>query len=283
MKTARRVASRAASDRQAIPKVFCWTKMGAEAGQDLQSILNRKELERRAGEGVFAWGVGNSVAPAVALATRLLGRDHVDVLFSPMKSKPKEIDASPAKQALWLEFLDSSGERHPLPAHMLVTSRLNSPSGGEKQVHYALLCKSDHSLLRSPGTDLLFASRVRNLASDSPMGASQVTAVVRYVDDGGGDGYGSGYAVAFRARLVNHAFIRLVRPVAMTSELSRMYQQVCGSTTPGEWSEALMALRRLAGGAVPVGRRRQQTIFDEGSYGEESNFAALSARASSSS
>ena len=33
-------------DGTAIPGPFCWTKMQAEAGEPIEGIVNRKELER---------------------------------------------------------------------------------------------------------------------------------------------------------------------------------------------------------------------------------------------
>jgi hypothetical protein len=40
-------------------ELICWTRMQSEAGQQLDAIMSRKELERRAGGGIFFWGVGN--------------------------------------------------------------------------------------------------------------------------------------------------------------------------------------------------------------------------------
>ena len=42
-------------------------RMQAEAGQRLETIIARKEIERQAGEGLFLWGVGS--APSRAPAT----------------------------------------------------------------------------------------------------------------------------------------------------------------------------------------------------------------------
>ena len=46
-----------------IPNYFCWTKIGTEAGETIESILLRKELERISNNGIFLWGVGNSIEP----------------------------------------------------------------------------------------------------------------------------------------------------------------------------------------------------------------------------
>lgn len=39
------------------PEVFCWSKMGPESGETLDQILRRKEIERVANGGFFAWGL----------------------------------------------------------------------------------------------------------------------------------------------------------------------------------------------------------------------------------
>lgn len=83
-----------------IPDVFCWTKMGTEAGQSLTTIRQRKELERRAGGGVFAWGIGNSLGTAIYDAQRLSPTGYIEVLFTEMLGKPKLIDAKPSQMLL---------------------------------------------------------------------------------------------------------------------------------------------------------------------------------------
>jgi hypothetical protein len=37
---------------------FVWTRVGSNAGEEIQSITARKEAEREAGGGEFWWGVG---------------------------------------------------------------------------------------------------------------------------------------------------------------------------------------------------------------------------------
>lgn len=41
--------------------LVCWSRMQAEAGQSLDAIVRRKELEREANGGLFLWGVGNLI------------------------------------------------------------------------------------------------------------------------------------------------------------------------------------------------------------------------------
>ena len=59
------------SHRIAQPEYLCWTRMQVEAGQALESIIARKEIERRAGGGLFFWGVGNAPSTAINALARL--------------------------------------------------------------------------------------------------------------------------------------------------------------------------------------------------------------------
>lgn len=223
-----------------IPEVFCWTKMGAEAGQSLDVILRRKELERRSGNGIFAWGIGNSLGAAPDLARQQSPDGEVDVLFTPMKSAAKQIDAAPSQVLLWLGFLDPNGRIADLPHHILVTSR----GGSEKRGHYALICHSTDEI-RDYSIEAFDAAYARNLASLNPIGASQVTSVVRY---GGSSGAAleKPYRVAFRAKLSNQGFVRLVRPVVMEGDLLRLYRKVCDSTDVVDWLEGAKMVRAAA-------------------------------------
>jgi hypothetical protein len=42
-----------------LPEFFVWTRVGTEAGEPLEHILWRKDIERRI--GVFCWGIGNAI------------------------------------------------------------------------------------------------------------------------------------------------------------------------------------------------------------------------------
>jgi hypothetical protein len=68
-----------------IPSTFIWTKIQADAGQDLNRILRRKELERLSG-GTFWWGIGESKATKIGMviATDL----RPIVIFSRMRTAP---------------------------------------------------------------------------------------------------------------------------------------------------------------------------------------------------
>src|SRR5438132_11784955 len=121
---ARQVADAAT---HAWPDVFCWTKMQAEAGQPLDMILRRKEVERAAGGGLFFWGIGTSVGGKM-----LQMLEHVSqpkVLFSVMKAKPKPEDVSPEGIFLWTSYLDPLGVKQWLPEHVVVLSRAHTKRG----------------------------------------------------------------------------------------------------------------------------------------------------------
>lgn len=152
--------------------------MQAEAGQGLNAIITRKERERRAGNGVFFWGVGNAPAGAIIPLARL--RLPVPVVFSIMKSKPKAVDLEPSRIVVWRQYVDEHGIQRPLPSNALVTSRADS-AGGIKSRHYALICHSDAPLMLKYGVPFDPAA-FRNVGgAGSPVGASQVTALLRQV------------------------------------------------------------------------------------------------------
>ncbi len=213
--------------------------MGAEGGQLLSDIIRRKDLERECGDGVFAWGIGNSVGSAIKHAKYAEQVADLEALFSPMKSAPRAIDSAPASIVMWLGFHFGS-EVGPLPEHMLVTSRGEYGSGEEKRGHYALICRSSSSLAARPVQHRIDHRAVRNLVSSNPVGSSQVTSVVRYQSV---DSQNAVYPVLFRAKLLDQAFVKLAVPVLLTRELSGLYRALCASQTPQEWRSGIRALK----------------------------------------
>jgi hypothetical protein len=193
------------SSPRTLPVAFCWTRFGAEAGESSSEILVRKEAERQAGGGVFYWGIGSAVGPA--LETLIGCVDGPEVLFSPIASRPRQVDVSPTHIVRWSAGQTLSGKSMPLPRHAWVTSRWDPERPGAAR--YALVCRSDEPLNLEHHGELSFGS-LRNLRSGTPIGASQVTAVVRY--DASRPGRGRAYAVALRASLVSPYLLRLVAP-----------------------------------------------------------------------
>lgn len=182
---------------------ICWTRMQAEAGEQLTRIMRRKELERRSGGGVFFWGVGS--APSRAIPALVRTAAAIDVLFSVMKSRPKAKDAAPEKIVAWRSYVDTDGSIRQIPGHVLVTSR-----AGARGYHYALICRSDTPLgVADEGP--FDPSAFRNVGAGGAVGASQVTALLeRHAKDGASD-----YRVAMRARLTDGFWVKLVDPIEL--------------------------------------------------------------------
>ena len=96
-----------ASQLAELSPVVCWTRMQAEAGQPIEAIIARKELERKAGDGLFCWGIGS--APPRSLGEVSRGGREIDVVFSLMKSRPKPADVTPAGLVVWRSYIDTEG------------------------------------------------------------------------------------------------------------------------------------------------------------------------------
>src|SRR5690606_33483608 len=140
---------------------------------------------------------------------------------TPMRTKPRSIDASPSSIIIWLAYQETGGCR-PLEEHFLITSRGRLEGGGAKRSHYALVCNSKKALLSQTGDVAPVDHRaVRNLVSSNPVGSSQVTAVVRYEERNAEDPV---YPVLFRATLCSTGFLRLAMPVEITRDLWSLYR-----------------------------------------------------------
>jgi hypothetical protein len=194
-----------------LPGAFCWTRFGTEAGEPIERILERKENERLANGGVFYWGIGNSVAPGIAELVRQCGSP--EVLFSPIKGRPRDVDVTPPSVVMWTRAEALSGETFDLPQTVRVTSR--SSHRAPAAAHYALVCRSEQPLEMSDLGRLRFRG-LRNLLSGRAIGPSQVTAVVRPVDEPLAAGLE--YTVAFRTSLVPPYFVRLRGPVELSDD-----------------------------------------------------------------
>lgn len=197
------------------PISFVWSRFGTEAGQTIQSILQRKERERVANEGVFFWGIGNAVGPSVAALVSQV--DDPVVLFSPIKSPARLQDAQPERVVTWTAAIGLNGDPYTLPSRSLITSRFTAG----RQYHYALVCKSNYSLSDPRHESLstsggIFSGGLCNILTGRRVGASQVTAVVQQRLQQPGPGPGTTYPVSFRANLVSPYLIRLsvARPVS---------------------------------------------------------------------
>lgn len=183
----------------ALPEVFCWTRFGTEAGEAVDRILKRKERERLATGGIFFWGIGSSIGPGIPA---LLGRCSApEVLFSPIKSRPRVVDVMPPAVVSWGAAETMTGERFRLPRGVHVTSRLSRAGA----LHYALVCGTDQPVALSDHGRISPAT-LRNLVSGRALGSSQVTAIVERAGDLIEQ---VAYVVALRVRLVEPYFVRL--------------------------------------------------------------------------
>jgi hypothetical protein len=196
----------------ALPSQFCWTRFGTEAGEGITQILVRKERERVSNGGIFLWGIGNAVGPSMRQLVALDAQP--EAIFSPIRSAPQRNDVSPALVVRWTAGTDMDGRRYELPSASLVTSRFEK--AGKRVHHYALVCASTIALALDTEGETLAFGWMRNLATDRPVGPSQVTAVVRQ-SNGGAPGIS--YRAALRVKLVYPYFVQLTNPAPLPREL----------------------------------------------------------------
>jgi hypothetical protein len=195
-----------ASSLLRLPEAFCWSKFGAEAGEEADSILRRKELERQEAGGLFLWGIGNSLGPSIRALVASNPVPHV--LFTPMIAPASAADRAPTAVVSWSSATGLDGSQFDIPAGASVTSRMSS-----RGKHFALVCRSRFSLLESPRDLWLSRGAVSNLLTGSPVGSSQVTAIVRL--DPAAQSDERKYRVAIDARLEAPYLLVLDDPVLL--------------------------------------------------------------------
>jgi len=224
-----------------IPSAFVWTKIQADAGQDVCQILCRKELERLAGNGTFWWGIGESKAQAISLLVKSEPRPAL--LFSLMLSRPHARDSTPDGVVLWQAYETRNGNR-PLPLHVVVTSRARASNGSPKRRHYALVCESCSPIL-SNGGGKLDADCLRNVGADGrSVGSSQVTAVV---EQRGTSGRNARYEITARATLVAPYAVTLTSPRALLPAEGLLLDEIVNERKErDDWIVVAKKLRRRA-------------------------------------
>ncbi|WP_133866873.1 hypothetical protein [Azorhizobium sp. AG788] len=219
-----------------VHEYVCWSRMQAEAGQLLSDIVRRKELERLAGGGLFCWGVGNAPAAMTAVLAKL--NQPVQVIFSTMKSRPKLVDVKPSRIVAWRKFFDQEGILRSLPRHVLVTSRADSAKG-PKTRHFALMCYSDRVLGLQNGC-AFDPSAFRNAGgTGAPVGASQVTALLRRVSKSREE---TDYEVNLAAWLTAGYWVRLADPAELSPEFERI--NAMKKSSAEDWLEFVDWARR---------------------------------------
>jgi hypothetical protein len=226
---------------QKIPSTFCWAKMGTEAGEELAAIIRRKEWERQLGGGYFFWGVGQSLGENAKVVAPEIASLHV--IFSPMPSKPKLIDVAPKDVVIWNAWVDTQGVVRRLPIHCFITSRASLPSGRKKESHYALVCFSEQKLNEQSDEIFVFPSHLRNVTTNKPLGASQVTAVVHSsnLKDKASDD--KSYSVSFTAELRSPYCVQLTQPSLLDVEELIEIKEITNSGDIGLWNALVKSIR----------------------------------------
>jgi hypothetical protein len=218
---------------------FCWSKMGTEAGQTLDDIIRRKEIERVANSGIFTWGIGNSLGDAVDLLAEKYG-DPIAV-FTPMKSKPKQIDVTPGEIFLWNAYFDKNGIIRHLPQYSFLTSRANVEKQRKKN-HFALICYSDQPITQRC-TGMLDSSKLVNFKSGKLVGASQVTAVVKNTKISKEGKTPCHYHIGFVANLHNEGHVKLARRMLIEQVVVNSLMIAAQKCDKEEWKNILTKLR----------------------------------------
>ena len=197
-----------------LPLQFVWTRYGYEAGEEINRILIRKEHERCAADGIFLWGIGNSIIRGVrALLAREVDSAPV-VVFSPMLSTARQVDVAPPIVARWMSAIRTDGSVWQLPKGAIVTSRVASLEKPRRR--YALVCYSESPIKVNAAGERFDITDLVNIESRAPVGASQVTAVVERVQRVQGAQAGQ-YVAAFSAVLMPPYVVELCDPYSPDS------------------------------------------------------------------
>nr|WP_232072318.1 hypothetical protein [Paraburkholderia pallida] len=211
-----------------LPPTFCWSRIGSETGEDLPTIVLRKEWERRLGGGRFLWSINQSLGSSAQVAALRTG--SLLALFSPAASRPRAADVKREDALVWNAWVDASGQVRPLPQHVFVTSRTRFPSGKPRDHHYALVCASPTEL--SIGSSLrVQPERLRSVSTAKAPCASQGTVVVdrieRAAPKAGAEFGAKGYPVAFGVELEAPYFVRLAQPTRVKArDMAALHEAV---------------------------------------------------------
>lgn len=217
--------------------VFVWAKMQAEAGEPLERIVQRKDAERKSGNGTFWWGFGASLGEDVERAA-LGNKLSLPVLFSKMLTRPKKKDSSPDVVWLWdrWETMKDGGR---IPPNVLVTG-----GSGPPRSHYALVCRSEVPLrlqnhgIFDPSRCWTYKSRNDKGNEKSP-GPSQVVSLLWDRQPSAhtvGD-----YNTGFRAILTRPWTVKLTRPRQLNAAERTM---INGYRAGDDWMSLVKALRK---------------------------------------
>ncbi|MFC5431374.1 hypothetical protein ACFPTO_21595 [Paraburkholderia denitrificans] len=206
-----------------LPPAFCWSRIGAESGEDLATLIVRKEWERRLGGGRFLWGIGRSLGNSAQIAALRTG--SLLALFSPAASRSRAPVRKREDALVWNAWVDVNGQVRQLPPHVFVASRATWPSGRAREQHYALVCASPTEL--SIGSSLkAHPERLRSVSTGKVPSASQATVVVDRVEPVG-ELAGKGYPIALAVELEAPYAVRLTQPTLVKArELAAIHEAV---------------------------------------------------------
>ncbi|WP_421047686.1 hypothetical protein [Paraburkholderia sp. A1RI-2L] len=230
-----------------LPPTFCWSRIGSETGEDLPTIVLRKEWERRLGGGRFLWGINQSLGDSAQVAALRTG--SLLALFSPAASRARVADVKREDALVWNAWVDASGQVRPLPPHVFVTSRTRFPSGKPRDHHYALVCASPAEL--SIGSSLrVQPERLRSVSTAKAPCASQGTVVVDRVERAapraGAEFGAGGYPVAFGVELEAPYFVRLAQPTRVKARDMAALHEAVRNGDFETWLELTKRLRSAA-------------------------------------
>ncbi len=221
--------------------VLVWSRMQTEAGQPLEAIVERKEIERKLGNGLFFWGVGNAPARACSILARTNKR--VDVVFSKMKTKPKIADVAPSQIFVWNKYIDIHGAIKNIPGSVFVSSR-GRASGEAKTHHYALMCYSENPLVLSDYGHFSPDSYRNYGGNGAPIGNSQVTALLKLSAE---SKTLSDYRINLRATLTGSYWVKLLDPIEISGPDRQDFQEKIATLTLANWEEFVHNVRRRQG------------------------------------
>ncbi len=230
-----------------LPPTFCWSRIGSEAGEDLPTIVLRREWERRLGGGRFLWGINQSLGNSAQVAALRTG--SLLALFSPAASRSRVADVKREDALVWNAWVDASGQVRPLPPHVFVTSRTRFPSGKLRDHHYALVCASPTEL--SIGSSLrVQPERLRSVSTGKAPCASQGTVVVDRVERAapraGAEFGAAGYPVSFGVELEAPYFVRLAQPTRVKARDMAALHEAVRNGDFDAWLELTKRLRSEA-------------------------------------
>lgn len=242
-----------------LPPTFCWSRIGAETGEDLATIVLRKEWERRLGGGRFLWGINQSLGSSAQIAALRTG--SLLALFSPMSGGASRPATRRDEDALfWNAWVDASGQVRQLPPHVFVASHAVFPSGRRKDHHYALVCASPTAL--SIGTNLRVSpGHLRGVSTGKAPCASQATAVVDCLARAG-EAEGRSYPLALSVELEAPYFVRLTQPGVVTARELGAIRRAARDGDFATYVELTRGLRGRAPGEETRGFTRD--LFDMG-------------------